>query len=202
MLKLHFAPNSRATRVVWLFEELGLDYELVRYELAGAEMRTPEFRKMHPMGRVPILEDGSVTLYESAAILEYILARHGARALRPNPDDTEFPAYLQWLHYAEGMLMPPVNSYMVETVFLPPERRSEVHAKRALKLLGHMLRAVDTALVGREFLAGGFSAADIMTGSASITAANIGVDLGEMPELAAYVERLRARPAFQKAQAI
>lgn len=199
MLRLHFAPKSRATRVVWLLEELGLAYELERYELAGAGMRTPEFRAMHPMGRVPILEDGDVRLFESGAILEYVLSRHAGGALRPKVEDAAYPAYLQWLHYAEGMLMPPVNSYMVETFFLPPERQSEVHAKRALKLLGHMLKAVDAAVADQDYLAGAFSAADIMTGSAAISAKGIGVDTSEMPALDAYIDRLTSRAAYIRA---
>ncbi|MEX0309052.1 MAG: glutathione S-transferase family protein [Tateyamaria sp.] len=203
MLKLYFAPKSRAVRVAWLLEEMGLDYELVSYALGDPAMRSPEFRaQVHPMGRVPVLVDGDVQIMESGAILEYLLTRHGDGRFRPDPNSTDYPTYLQWLHYAEGMLMPPVNSYMVETFFLPPERQSEVHAKRAKKLLGQMLVAVDQGLDGKDYLAGAFSAADIMTGSAAMTARQIGIYLSEMPRLAAYLERLGARPAYQKAAAL
>ena len=78
----------------------------------------------------------------------------------------EFPRYLQWLHYAEGMIMPPVNIIVVETILLPKERRNQVDVDRAVKLLSRMLNAVETGLEGREFLAGAFSGADIMTGHA------------------------------------
>lgn len=201
-MKLHFAANSRAVRVAWLLEELGLPYELVSYGLGAPEMRSAEFRKIHPMGRVPVLEDGDVTLFESGAIIEYIIARHGGGRLRPAEASPEFPTYLQWFHYSEGMIMPPVNSYMVETFFLPPERQSEEHAKRAQKLLGRMLIAVDQALEGRDYLTGEFSAADIMTGSAALTSKRAKVDVSAMPKLAAYMDRLSARPALQKAQAL
>ncbi len=201
MLKLHYAPKSRAMRIVWLFEELGLPYELVRYALGGPEMRTSDFRKLNPMGRVPVLEDGDVNLNESGAIIEYVLTRHADGALRPAPDAPNYPDYLQWLHYAEGMLMPPVNSYMVETFFLPPERQSEEHAKRAKKLLGHMLRPLDAALQQRAYLVGDFSAADIMSGHAALAAQNIGVETGEYTALEAYLTRLQERPAYQKALA-
>lgn len=200
MLKLYFAPKSRAVRVAWILEELGLDYELHSFALGDPAMRAPEFRALHPMGRVPVLEDGDVKIMESGAIVEYLIARHGDGRLRPAPDSADFPAYLQWLHYAEGMIMPPINSYMVETFFLPPERQSQVHAKRALKLLGQMMGAVDAALEGREHLAGDFSAADIMTGSAVMSARRIGVLLDDLPNLQAYVARLSARPALQKAE--
>lgn len=202
MFKLYFAPLSRAVRVAWLLEELELDYEIIRFELGAPEMREARYRQVHPMGRVPALEDGDVTLFESGAILEYVLARHGKGRLRPAVDAPEFPAYLQWLHYAEGMIMPPINSYMVETVFLPPERRSDVHANRARKLLGQMLVPVDTVLKNADYLAGAFSAADIMTGSAAITARRIGVDMEEMPALRNYIERLANRPAFQRASTL
>jgi len=200
MLKLYYAPKSRAVRVRWLLEEMGLDYELHSFALGDPAMRSPEFRALHPMGRVPVLEDGDVTIMESGAILEYLLTRHGDGRFRPAPDSVDFPTYLQWLHYAEGMIMPPINSYMVETFFLPPERQSEVHAKRALKLLGQMMVAVDAALEERDYLAGDFSAADIMTGSAVMSAQRIGVALDTMPHLAAYVARLAARPALQRAE--
>lgn len=202
MLKLYFAPKSRAVRAAWMLEELGLEYELISYALGDPAMRGPEFRAIHPMGRVPVLEDGDVRIMESGAILEYLITRHGDGRFRPAPDSANYPAYLQWLHYAEGMLMPPVNSYMVETFFLPPERQSEVHAKRAKKLLGHMLGAVEHALEGRDFLAGDFSAADIMTGSAVMSARTIGLDFSDLPSLRAYIERLEARPAYQKAAAL
>jgi glutathione S-transferase len=200
MLKLHHAPNSRSVRIVWLLEELGLPYALERYTLAGADMRTPEFRALNPMGRVPILEDGDVMLNESGAITEYVLSRHAPGQLRPDAQDAEYPAYLQWLHFSEGMLMPPVNSYMVETFFLPPERQSEEHAKRAKKLMGRMLGAVEAGLDGRDWLAGAFSGADIMTGSAVVSVLNIGVPADELPRVQAYAERIKARPAFQAAQ--
>ncbi|WP_299612826.1 glutathione S-transferase family protein [uncultured Tateyamaria sp.] len=203
MLKLYFAPKSRAVRAAWLLEEMGLEYELVSYTLGDPAMRSADFRAhVHPMGRVPVLVDGDVQIMESGAILEYLLMRHGDGWFRPAPNSVDFPAYLQWLHYAEGMLMPPINSYMVETFFLPPERQSEVHAKRAQKLLGQMLGAVDAALEGRDYLAGDFSAADIMTGSAAISAKGIGVDLADMPNLSAYIDRLEARPAYQTAASL
>ncbi|WP_299554446.1 glutathione S-transferase family protein [uncultured Tateyamaria sp.] len=203
MLKLYFAPRSRAIRVAWLLEEMQLDYELETYALGDPAMRSPEYRAdIHPMGRVPVLVDGDVQIMESGAILEYLVTRHGDGRFRPAVGSNAYPAYLQWLHYSEGMLMPQVNSYMVETFFLPPERQSEIHAKRAKKLLGQMLGPIDVALNGKDYLAGDFSAADIMTGSAAISAKGIGIDLSQMPRLAAYVDRLMMRPAYKVAAAL
>ncbi len=200
-MKIHFAPNTRAVRIVWLFEELGLPYELERYKLGDPAMRSAEYRKVHPMGRVPALQDGEVTIFESGAIVEYVLARYGNGRLVPKVSSPDFPAYLQWLHYAEGMIMPPVNTIVVETILLPPERRNQGNVDRATKLLGQMLSAVDQHLAGREYLAGEFSGADIMTGHACTVAARLKADISDKPNVAAYIARINARPALQRAWA-
>tara|TARA_R110002049_G_scaffold116820_1_gene269604 strand:- start:45 stop:650 length:606 start_codon:yes stop_codon:yes gene_type:complete len=197
-MKIYYAPNTRAVRIVWLFEELGLPYELERYKLGDKAMRTPEFRQVHPLGRVPCLDDGDVRIFESGAIVQYVLARYGDGRLAPAVDAPEFAAYLQWLHFAEGMIMPPVNTIIVETLLLPPERRNQDNVDRARKLLTRSLEAVETALAGQEFLAGQFSGADIMTGHACIVAAKLGADISSMPNVAGYIARLNARPALSK----
>jgi len=202
MMKIHHAPNTRSVRAVWLLEELGIPYELEMHKLGDPAMRSPEYRKVHPMGRVPALEDGDVTIFESGAIVEYVLARHGDGRMRPAVDAPEFPAYLQWLHYAEGMIMPPVNIIVVETILLPPERRNDANVARATKLLGQMLSAVDAQMEGREYLAGEFSGADIMTGHACTVSRRLGADVSDKPNVEAYIERCNARPALQKAWAV
>jgi len=200
--KIHYAPNTRSVRAVWLFEELGLPYELVKYKLGDPAMRTPEYRKIHPMGRVPAVEDGGVTIYESGAIVQYMLTKYGEGRMQPAADSDACPAYLQWLHYAEGMIMPPVNIIVVETILLPPERRNDTNVARATKLLGQMLSAVDAHLAdGREYLAGEFTGADIMTGHACSVSRRLGADVSDKPDVEAYIERCNARPAMQKAWA-
>ena len=200
-MKIYYAPNTRAVRIVWLFEELGLPYEIERFKLGDASMRSPDYLKVHPMGRVPTLKDGDTIIFESGAIVQYVLARYGEGRMVPQVSSPEFPAYLQWLHYAEGMIMPPVNSIVVETILLPPERRNQGNVDRAVKLLSRMLSAVDEGLKGREYLAGSFSGADIMTGHACTVAGRLGADLSDKPNVKAYIERLNARPAMQKAWA-
>ncbi len=200
--KIHHAPNTRSVRAVWLFEELGLPYELEKYKLGDPAMRTPEYRKIHPMGRVPAVEDGDVTIYESGAIVQYMLSKYGDGSMQPAPDSAAYPMYLQWLHYAEGMIMPPVNVIVVETILLPPERRNDTNVARATKLLGQMLSAVEAHMAdGREYLAGDFSGADIMTGHACTVSRRLGADVSDKPNVEAYIERCNARPAMQKAWA-
>lgn len=200
-MKIYHAPNTRSVRIVWLFEELGLPYELEKLKLGDPGMRSPEYLRVHPMGRVPALQDKDTTIVESGAIVQYVLARHGNGRLAPDVSSPDFPRYLQWLHYAEGMIMPPVNIIVVETILLPPERRNQVNVDRATKLLSRMLSAVDAHLTEREFLAGDFSGADIMTGHACTVARRLGADVSDKPNVAAYIERLNARPAMQRAWA-
>lgn len=199
MLKLHFAPNSRAERIVWLLEELGLDYELNRMAFDPKDLKSEEHRARHPLGRVPVLEDGDVTIFESGAIVEYIMARYGDGGLKPSVDAPEFPEYLQWFHYCEGMVMPPINTIVVQTVLLPLERRDDTALGQAKRLLGRALAPVDAALEGREYLIGPFSAADIMLGHALFASHRLGQVTEDMPHIQGYLDRIQARPAFQKA---
>ncbi|MEM7745309.1 MAG: glutathione S-transferase family protein [Pseudomonadota bacterium] len=201
-MKLYHCSGTRSVRIAWLLEELGLEYDIVSMPLGDPKMRDPEYLKVHPAGRVPALEDGEVTLFESGAIVEYLLARYGGGRLRPEVSSPEFPVYLQWLHYAEGMMMPQVNIIVVETKFLAPEKRNDTNVARATKLLNRMLRPVDTALESKDFLAGEFSGADIMTGHACSVAARLGADLTGNPNVRAYVDRIDARPGMVKARTL
>jgi glutathione S-transferase len=199
MLTLHFAPNSRAGRIVWLLEELGLPYEINKMAFHPQDLKSDEHRARHPLGRVPVLDDGDIRIFESGAIVEYVVARHKNGGLRPAEDAPEFPEYLQWFHYCEGMVMPPVNTIVVQTVLLPPDRRDEKALGQAQRLLSKALEPVNAALEGREYLIGNFSAADIMLGHACFMSNRLGCVSEEMPHLKAYVGRVESRPAFKTA---
>lgn len=201
MLKLHFAPNSRAGRIVWLLEELDLPYELNRMDFHPKDLKSDEHRARHPLGRVPVLDDGDVSIFESGAIVEYILERHKNGGLKPAVDALEFPDYLQWFHYCEGMVMPPVNTIVVQTILLPPERRDEAALGQAQRLLTRALAPVNEALAGKDYLIGDFSAADIMLGHSIYMSNRLGCVSEEMINLKAYIGRIEQRPAFQKAMA-
>ncbi|MGI9295497.1 MAG: glutathione S-transferase family protein [Pseudomonadales bacterium] len=201
MLKLHFAPNSRAGRIVWLLEELKLPYELNRMDFHPKDLKSDEHRARHPLGRVPVLDDGDVSIFESGAIVEYILERHKNGGLKPAVDSPMFPEYLQWFHYCEGMVMPPINTIVVQTILLPPERRDETALNQAQRLLTRALAPVEEALTGRDYLIGGFSAADIMLGHAVYMSNRSGCVTDEMINIKGYIERIEQRPAFQKAMA-
>lgn len=201
MLRLHFAPNSRAGRIVWLLEELGLEYELNRMDFNPKDLKSDEHRARHPLGRVPVLDDGDVSIFESGAIVEYILARHKTGGLKPEVDSPMFPEYLQWFHYCEGMVMPPVNTIVVHTLLLPEDRRDESVLAQARKLLTRSLAIVNDSMGEKEYLAGDFSAADIMLGHSIYMSNRLGCVTDDMDKLKAYIERVEQRPAFQKAMA-
>jgi len=199
MLKLHFAPNSRAVRSLWLLEELGLEYELNRMDFHPKDLKSDAHRARHALGRIPVLEDGDITLWESGAIAEYILERHKNGGLKPSSDAPNYPIYLQWFHYCEGMVMPPINTIVVQTILLPPERRDETALGQAQRLLARAVQPVEDDMVGKDYLAGEFTAADTMLGHAIMMSQRMGIVTDDHPNLTAYIERLKARPALQKA---
>ena len=196
---LHYAQNSRAVRVAWLLEELHLEYKLKKYALGDKAMRSPEYLEINSLGRVPTLEHDGLTLRESGAIIQYLLAKFDQNKFSPKSDSKSFPSYLEWLHFAEGMIMPQINVIVVETILLPPERRNEVNVKRAKKLLSKMLDSVEDHMSGREYLIEHLSGADMMTGHAVIMSEKLGVDFTEKTNLKNYVSRLMERPALKKA---
>ncbi len=199
MLKLHFAPNSRAGRIVWLLEELGLPYELNKMDFHPKDLKSAEHRARHPLGRIPVLEDDDVTIWESGAIVEYILERHKNGGLKPTVEDPMWPMYQQWFHYCEGMVMPPINTIVVQTILLPEDRRDPVALGQAQRLLTKALAPINDWLEGKDYLIERFSGADIMLGHACFMANRLGSVTDEMTHLAAYVERVTGRPHFQTA---
>ena len=199
MLTLHFAPNSRAGRIVWLLEELGLEYNINKMAFNPKDLKSDEHRARHPLGRVPVLDDGEVRIYESGAIVEYVIERHKNGGLKPEVSDGLYPEYLQWFHYCEGMVMPPVNTIVVQTLLLPPDRRDDIVLGQAQRLLAKALEPVDESLAGRDYLIGAFSAADVMLGHACFMSNRLGCVSDEMANLKGYVERISERPAFKTA---
>lgn len=199
MLTLHFAPNSRAGRIMWLLEELELPYELNKMAFHPKDLKSDEHRARHPLGRIPVLEDGDVSIYESGAIVEYILEHHKNGGLKPAVADAMYPEYLQWFHYCEGMVMPPINTIVVHTLLLPEDRRDATVLGQAQRLLTKAMGPIEDALEGRDYLIGDFSGADIMLGHSIFMANRMGCITDDMPKLKAYVARVAARPAFDKA---
>ena len=199
MLKVHFVAGTRSGRVVWLLEELGLEYEVNIMPFTKEGLKSPEHRSRHALGRVPVLEDGDISIFESGAIIDYVLERHKNGGLKPNSDAPEFPFFLQWYHYCEGMVMPPMNQIVVQTILLPPDRRDEVVLNQAKNLLTKSLAPVNENLADKDYLIGDFSAADLMLGHSCFMANRLGCISDEMQNIKDYVARIANRPAFKKA---
>lgn len=199
MLKLHHAPTSRAGRIIWLLEELEIKYELNSMKFHPSDLKSDEHRKRHPLGRVPVLEDGDIILYESGAIVEYILEKHAPGKLKPAVHTELYPQYLQWFHYCEGMVMPPINTIVVQTIILPKERQNQEALSQAQKLLGKSLMPVDQNLEGKEYLIGDFSGADIMLGHAIYMSNKLGCVSDDLNNIKNYIEKIKSRPHFLKA---
>ncbi|MFK7895834.1 MAG: glutathione S-transferase family protein [Myxococcota bacterium] len=199
-MKLHHVSGSRSLRVRWLLEELSLPYELERHALGGASLRSPEYRALNPQGRVPTLEDEGTVLFESGAIMQYLLERYGEGRLEPAPGDPMRAAYLQWFHWGEAALMPALHVIMGNRFVLKEEDRSEKALGVARKQFAQSLRVLGDALGKADYLVGdAFSAADIMV----VYGITLVKQVGEMPEEPLVVhrwqDRLVARPAFQAA---
>ena len=199
MVKLYLTPSTRAGRVAWLLEELEMDYELEILPFTKEGLKSPEHRARHALGRVPVIEDGEVSIFESGAIIQYILDKYDHKGLKPSVDSENYPYYLQWFHYCEGMVMPPMNQIVVQTVLLPPERRDETVLNQAMNLLSKSLYPVNQFLENKDYLIGDFSAADCMLGHSCYMANRFGSVNDEMVNIKKYVKNIESRPAFQKA---
>lgn len=162
-------------------------------------LKSSEHRARHALGRVPVLEDDDVTIFESGAIIDYIIERHKNGGLKPASDTREFPSYLQWFHYCEGMVMPPMNQIVVQKFLLPPDRRNVNVLRQAENLLTKTLIPVNEALEGKDYLIGDFSAADVMLGHACFMANRNGCVSHEMNNMRRYISNIESRSAFKKA---
>ena len=199
MIKLYHAPLTRSIRIFWLLEELGIPYELER--VAFQPPAVP-FSQKTPYGKVPAIEDGDVVMFESGAILEYVLERYGNGKLAPAPGSAERGAFLQWVHFAEATVLPPLGDIVRHTVFKPEAERVQSVVDDARVRLAHTLEVAERALEGREYLlASGFSAADVMMGVSLLIARRLKSLDPKLANLAAYLARLEQRPALQKALA-
>jgi glutathione S-transferase len=198
MLKLQFAPLTRSIRIRWLLEELGLEYELVRSEFNRDGGKG--FAQNTPSGNYPYLEDGNVALSESGAITQYVLEKYGDGRLEPVIGSKDRAAYLQWLHFAEGTAANPVNTIVWLTVYRQDADQHTAIIGAARDSANTVLEKVEIALADRPFLAGNdLTAADVMMGFTLATAKWLKVLTNDHPKAMAYVDRLFARPALQKA---
>ncbi len=199
-MKLYHSPRTRSVRVYWLLEELGVPFEIVPVEFTPAALKSPEYLKINPLGKVPSIQDGALTMVESGAIVEYILEKYGKARLAPAPGSATRPLFLQWVHFAEATALPPLSLIAQHTFFKPEAERipAIVTESRANALA--VLAVLENALAGKQYLLGAeFSAADIMMGYALLLMKWFGVLSDQYPNATRYLARLEERPALRKA---
>jgi glutathione S-transferase len=197
MVKLYHAPMTRSIRTYWLLEELGIPYELSLVTFTPPKV---PFSQPVPWGKLPAIEDDGVAMFESGAILEYLLERYGNGRLAPKAGTPERAAFLQWVHFAEATATPPLGDIVRHTIFKPEAERIPAVVEDARARVAACLAVVERALDGKDYLLGAeFSAADVMMGVTLLIARRLKAFDDRYPKLAAYLARLEARPALRKA---
>lgn len=212
MIVVHHLNNSRSQRILWLLEELGVPYEVKRYERDKETMLAPAALKaVHPLGKSPVITDGDVTVAESGAIIEYLVDRYGNGRLAPPPGTPERLRYIYWLHYAEGSAMPPLLMTLVfgrmpeapMPFFMRPIVRAvatKVQTSFVEPQLALHMGYMESELGKHTWFAGEeFTGADVqMSFPLEAAASRAGLNASR-PKLAAFLERIHARPAYQRA---
>lgn len=212
MLTLHHLEHSRSHRILWLLEELGVDYQIKRYERDPQTLLAPEsLRRVHPLGKSPVISVDGEVVAESAVIIEYLLDRYGEGVLRPPVGSEEYERYRYWLHYAEASLMPPLLLSLVFTRLptqVPWPMRPLVKGvsdRVRSTYVGPQIRThldyVEAQLAKDGWFAGPqFTAADIQM-SYPLMAASRRASLEDRPHIAQWLEAVQKRAAFQRAEA-
>ncbi|MEM7431433.1 MAG: glutathione S-transferase [Pseudomonadota bacterium] len=212
MITVHHLENSRSHRLLWLLEEMGLSYEMRRYERhPETSLAPPELQKIHPLGKAPILVDDELVLAESGAIIEYLMTTYDAGTWRPTDGTAARRDYNFWLHYAEGSVMPLMLLSLImsriETAPMPffvKPIAKQIAAKVRSGFLTHNvarhLRFMDDSLANRDWFCGDeLTAADIQM-SFPVEAAEARSDLAsDYPRLSDFLARIRERPAYRRA---
>ena len=199
MIKLYHSPRTRSVRIYWLLEELGVPYELEVVTFKPPVASSKPFAQSSPFGKVPALRDGDLEMFESGAILEYVLERYGQGRLAPAPGTPLRGRFLQWVHFAEATAFPPIGNiawhmFKQDADTIP----GAIADYRTWAVAG--LDVLEQALSGKQYLLGSeFSGADIMMGYTLSCAKWFGLLTDDRPNLTGYLARLETRPAFQKA---
>lgn len=212
MITVHHLNNSRSQRIVWLLEELGLDYEIKRYQRDPETMLAPaSLRAVHPLGKSPVITDGELTLAESGAIIDYLIERYGAGSLAPAAGTPARLRYNYWLHYAEGSAMTPLLLKLVfdrvesapMPFFVKPVAKgisAKVKSSFIEPQLKQHLDYLEGELGESDWFAGdAFSGADIQLSFVLEAAAARGGLDASRPRLMDFLQRIHARPAYRRA---
>lgn len=201
MLRIYHVKGTRGLRAIWLCEELGLEVDVQNVDFSAEYRASPEWRALNPVGKVPVMTDGDLTMFESGAMVDYILARYANGALQLAPEHPEFGIYLQWMWFAEATLSRPLGEIVNHGREFPGEARIDAVVREMASRGRASLEAVDDYMQSRTWLVDDrFTAADIMMGY-SVMLGELLLDEPLPPALAEYWDRLQARPALQAARA-
>jgi glutathione S-transferase len=199
-MQLYHTAHSRSMRVLWLLEELGLDYDANMLPFDARALTLADHLNVGRLGELPVLIDAGVSMTESIAIIHYLINRYGDSQLAPDRESDDYGAYLEWIQFAESKLMAPLSQWLQHTQLLPPAERSDDIAAKGRMAFEYFAARIDDAVADHDYLLdNAFTAADIVVGHALFLADHYGGFPADLPNLRAYYERLRARPAFQVA---
>ena len=202
MITIYHAPGTRSIRVIWLCEELQIPYEVVTVDFSATYRATPEWRRLNPVGKVPAMTDGGVSMFESGAMVDFILERYGNGRLRPHRARPTAAQYLQWSWFAEATFARPLGDIAQHTVVKPEAERIPAVVADARTRALTCMDALEAAVPGGRYLINGaFTASDIMMGYTLILARRFKVlTPTTYPNVNAYMARLETHPGFIKAQ--
>jgi glutathione S-transferase len=194
MLTVHHLNNSRSQRILWLLEELGTPYEIVKYQrMEGIPLAPPELKAVHPLGKSPVVTDGGKTIAESGAIVEYILDRYGNGRMRPKPGSDDHWKYVEWMHFAEGSAMLPLLLALYSALL--GDAAAPLQPRIDGEIANHLSYMQD-GLGTREFFVGNdLTGADIQL---LFVLEAAGARLAPYERLVAYRDRMHARPAYRR----
>lgn len=199
MITLYHCPNARSFRILWLLEEVGLDYQLEMMNFPP-RLHAPEYLAINPLGNVPFMTDGEERLFESSAMLIYLASRGNAELAR-KPDDPGYGEWLSWITYGEADLTTPLATALRYAMFAPEERKQPEIAADQVGLFGERLRRAAARLESADYLSGDdFSAADISVGYALMLSRVLGAHKQWPDAVQSYWNRLKERPAFLAAK--
>jgi glutathione S-transferase len=205
MITVVHLENSRSERIIWLMEELGLPYDLERFDRQPTMAAPDALKSIHPLGKAPIIRDGDVVIAESGAIIEYIVHRHAGGRLAVPPASPDYVRYIQWMHFAEGTAMARFILNLFVGGFFPGIDPNSPLVGLAKHSSTQILQYIEAELGKTPYFAGSeFTAADIMmTYDFGIVRSPVmNTDMSLYPNISAYLRRIGERPAFQKAMAI
>lgn len=201
MITIYGSPRSSAGRCIWTLEEAGIAYTLKDVDMKNKEHKSEAYLKINPMGKVPAMIDGDVTLFESMAINYYIAEKYKKELLGTN--DGEKGLAMQWSFWATAELQPPIIEIFIQKVFMPDDKRDQSIIENNLKKIPSLLSVLNNYLEEKKYLSGSqFTIGDINTASVVSICPMIGINFSDYPNLKSWLHSMNERPAFQNYQGL